>query len=154
MTEIWLLETEDRKEYLTDKFIESNLLKYSQDLDEFENAMIDFLSEEQKTRLKKDLQTYLRGEKNKKDMIKDLYERSRKKLEDKRKKEREQERQRRLLRRKYKDVEDRSYQVSESYAYGYIKGKKTKVRVEKYLKKGNIRYRYRDSKGRFASFDR
>lgn len=153
MTDIYSQEPEERKEYLADLFKECFSITKSDTYKEFEKKLLKYASmnKEDLTTDQKNMLTYLRNEDFKDFMKEDIYERILNQFEEEFKED--------YATYDYKTQEGKNYAIAfnpktgqQLTKYGFIKGSKKEIRVEKILKKGKLEVRGRAKNGQFASF--
>lgn len=142
-SQIWESEDSIRKDYISDKFRKVFNISHNDSLDIALSKILNIKKNDIQNIEQKDMLNYFNGEQNKDKLLKGIVKEIKKTKTEKKKE---------YYKIKSKFYNYNNYQKSSNYGYGYIKGSKTKVYIEKQLINGKLQIRLRDKKGRFANF--
>lgn len=149
LSQIYTIEPEYRKDYISEWIKDTLNINLSTPKDEYKEEISNLIDKDidKLTLDQLNLYNYFQGEKNKTKFINDTFKRMKDQLKT--------EKIQKLRQEKIRFKKVKNYETTEKKkVFGYIKGKKVKARVEKYLDKGKLKYRFRDKKGRFVSLSK
>lgn len=152
---IYDLESEDRREYLTEKIKQAVGISKSTTKEDYKKELKDLLLTDFKdlTSNQKQIYFYLAGEKKTKFLVDDTFKRLKQELEDDFKERIEEDIETKFIKepqREYSVLRD--LKGEEIKLFGFQRDKKIEIRTEERLIKGKMIVRYRAKNGRFASF--
>jgi len=145
---IYDLESEDRKNYLADKFKDSLDIPRSYKYSNFNKKIKELIdtSSYDLDQTQYNLKNYIQSESKKKTTTKDLFNRLKKLQEEEIKQ---------VIKREnitFKPIKKGSYSKGDNKVLTEVKGKLKEIDIESYMSKGKIKYRFRDDKGIYRRY--